>query len=198
VYDALGTLPARISCGTLYSKPSPVRDWLTTYKGREDGSEPVDSQAQRMVTAMFARLLQVLQQRLAAAGVEAFVIVPSTARPAPHPLASVLAASSDLPVVDLLRRTEAPLGFNQPARDAYAINHHNVPQTGAGTIALIDDVYTTGARLNSAAHALRQGGIHIGTSIVMARRVNPQMGDPRAAAFWAQQTAQPFDWANVT
>jgi adenine/guanine phosphoribosyltransferase-like PRPP-binding protein len=103
-----------------------------------------------------------------------------------------------MPVHQLLRRTEAPAAFRKPARDAFALIDQPVSRAEAKTVALVDDVYATGARLNSAAFVLREAGIRVAISIVMARRVNPQMGDPRATAFWDRQVATPFDWTGVT
>lgn len=60
-------------------------------------------------------------------------------------------------------------------------------------VVVADDVYTTGARANSAAHALRTAGVHVAGLFVLARRVNPGF-NPRAEQFWAKQAAAPFDW----
>ncbi len=58
---------------------------------------------------------------------------------------------------------------------------------------VVDDVYTTGARANSAAAALRDAGALITGLLVLARRVNPD-SYAQASALWSQQTAEPFDW----
>lgn len=61
-------------------------------------------------------------------------------------------------------------------------------------VLMADDVYTTGARANSAAHALRSAGVTVAGLLVLARRVNTTY-DEQAQAMWDRQSARPFDWA---
>ena len=58
---------------------------------------------------------------------------------------------------------------------------------------LVDDVYTTGSRLNSAAYTLRDAGFEIAGAFVIARRVNVDF-DARAAEMWNRQSANTFRW----
>jgi hypothetical protein len=95
-----------------------------------------------------------------------------------------------VPIRVHLRRGEGDLGFNRPARDGLVIAEKSSPLS----VYLIDDVYTTGARINSAAVALTAGGHEVCGAFVMARRVNPDYA-PAAGEFWRQQTTQAFTWS---
>jgi hypothetical protein len=177
---------------SLYRKPSELREWLTCYKGRLDGSDPFIPEYVDIVRAMLARFFQEHGDRMSArAPADCIVVVPSTHRPPPHPLHTILAdLGMQVPLRTLLRRGDGDLGFNRPARSGFAIAEKCSPQR----VLLVDDVYTTGARINSAAVALADGGHELCGAFVMARRVNPDY-QPAAAAFWEQQSAHPFDWS---
>jgi hypothetical protein len=94
-----------------------------------------------------------------------------------------------VPARALLRRGPGVLGFNQPARDGFASAEKCCPQR----VILVDDVYTTGARINSAVVALADAGHEGCGAFVMARRVNPD-DQPAAATFWEDPTAQTVNW----
>ena len=176
----------------LYRKPSDLRDWLTCYKGRLDGSEPFVPEYVDIVRALLTRFFDDHGDRITArAAVDCIVVVPSTNRPPPHPLHTILQGLDfQVPIHELLRRGEGDLGFNRPARDGFVIAEKSSPLS----VYLIDDVYTTGARINSAAVALTAGGHEVSGAFVMARRVNPDYV-PAAAEFWRQQATQAFTWS---
>jgi hypothetical protein len=155
----------------LYRKPSELREWLTRYKGRLDGSEPFIPEYVDIVQAMLARFFHQHGDRISArAPADCIVVVPSTSRPPPHPLHTIFAELGLLvPTRALLCRGDGDLGFNRPARSGFAIAEKCSPQR----VLLVDDVYTTGARINGAAVALADGGHEICGAFVMARRVNP-------------------------
>jgi hypothetical protein len=184
--------PLPIAVVSWYRKPSSLRDWLTQYKGTQDGSEPAVEAYGELVTALFGRMLFEHGDELArrAGGIDSIAVVPSTSRPAPHPLVRVLdALRLDVPLVDLLHRTAGDLGFRNPSKGAYLADS----AVSAGRVLLVDDVYTTGARSNSAAFALQAAGHQVAGLLVLARRINPDY-DERVAAMWALQAAKDFDW----
>jgi predicted amidophosphoribosyltransferase len=87
-------------------------------------------------------------------GYDAVVVVPSgQVRAEHHPLASTLCLLPEVghAVVDALRRGRATIERNTPARDAYRCRRELVEER---RVLLVDDTYTTGAHLQSAAAAL--------------------------------------------
>lgn len=193
VLDALGEPPLALSVVSLYAKPSQLRDWLTRYKGRDDDGDEQDEASGAVVRSMVGRFIvehgQELHRRLG--GYDAIVVVPSTSREPPHPLADILTSLElDVPIVECLKRGSGPLGFRAPHPDGYEARNIDA---GLRTL-LVDDVYTTGARLNSAAYAIRSTGGIVAGAFVIARRVNPQYSS-EAALLWQEARRHTFDWA---
>ena len=191
--EALGVSALTLKVVSLYRKPSALRDWLTGYKGRPEHGEPRDPQCISYVEAILGRLVIEHGEdlELEAGGVDCIVVVPSTDRPSPHPLEQVLIdLELSQPIRSLLRRGPGPLDFRLPSRDAYELADH---QSESLRVLLIDDVYTTGARLNSAAYALGSAGHTVASALVIARRVNPDYSEA-ALAMWERQAALRFDW----
>ncbi|HEY5879075.1 MAG TPA: hypothetical protein VIU11_09195 [Nakamurella sp.] len=188
----LGGSPLSIDVITLVRKPSRLRDWLTQYKGRATEDDPLHEEYVPIVRALLGRWLlendTTLNRRWD--GIDALVVIPSTLRDLPvHPLESILRSLDlDAPVRQLLRRGAGEIGWRQPAVDGF------FAQGGTPLrVALIDDVYVTGARVSSAAAAVRQAGHDVAGVIEIARRINPEF-DPGFQTFWAAQAARPFSW----
>lgn len=195
VEAALGSSPLSISVVTLYRKPSEVRDWLTRYKGRvNDPMDGYSADSEVQVQALLWRFFREHEAGLrdGVGGFDAIVVVPSsTPRNGKHPLEDAFrAVLPHLDVVAPLVRGNGELGFRRPARNGFQVVHRGL--IGARVL-LCDDVYTTGARLNSAAYALVESGIEVVGASVIGRRVNPEY-DPRAQRFWDRQVKLPFDW----
>lgn len=171
---------------TMYAKPSAMRDWLTHYKATTD--TPADPIAQAALTQLLTAYMPALSAANETA-VDLTCVVPSTDRPAPHPLEELL---KDVPLPGALTpgpaRTGAPIGHNRPNAEAYAVQ----PERFDGRrVLLVDDVYTTGARAQSAREALIRAGADVVGLTVISRRINPDYRD-EAAALWAQLSAIPF------
>lgn len=192
VADALGSPPLPFSLVTLYAKPSLLRDWLTRYKGRPGDEDPWDRASEQVVSALLGRFLCQYGSHLLHDGVEVdnLVVVPSTERRPPHPLEILLRRlRPNPPVLNALVRTSEPIGFRQPNAAAFRAGE----LVRGRRLYLVDDVYTTGAHLNSAGEALRAAGAEIVGALVLARRVNPHYND-QARAYWDEARATTFAW----
>lgn len=188
--DALDGIVIEAVPVSLYFKPSRLRDWLTFYKSSDEAL--ADPAAGSAITELYRRYFLANQSQIAKLNVDAVVVVPSTRRPPPHPLAVLLEDTGALParIVTALIRTSAPLGHNQPSRDAFAV----VPDVAVKRVLLIDDVYTSGARAQSAAFALRSAGIEVAALWIAGRRYNREWNQESASLVERQQSA-PFSWA---
>ena len=162
---------------SLYRKPSQLRQWLTCYKGRLDESESESfiPEYVGIVKALLSRYFYEHGVRITVrAPADCVVVVPSTSRPPPHPLHSIVVEiGMQVPGRALLRRGPGVLGFNQPARDGFASAEKCSPQR----VILVDDVYTAGARINSEVVALADAGHDVCGAFVMApRKSRPSAG----------------------
>lgn len=197
VENALGHPALHLTVLSLYQKPSLLRDWLTRYKGRlSDEDEPHVPDYERVVRLLLGRfLIERSSDLLSLFGeIDGLVVVPSTSRPPPHPLASILESLElDVPVLDLLERGPGDLRFQHPDRAGYVIKNRALDDA---RVLLVDDVYTTGARVNSAAYALRDAGISVVGALAIARRVNPGWRR-EVAEFWQVQASLDYRWDAV-
>lgn len=174
---------------SIYTKPGLLRDWLTFYK--DDGETLADPVAGQAVGRIFARFIERNPEWISSLELDGAIVVPSTVRPPPHPLAVLLQAhgSMPFPILTGLSRTSEILGHNRPNPDAFRVG----PELVGKRILLLDDVYTSGARSQSAAFALRSAGVIVAGLFVLGRRYNPDYSEDSAVVYAAQQSA-PFSW----
>lgn len=178
---------------SLYAKPSPMRDRLRGYKDSDDASTRwrLSRDVAALVERFFIQHDASLAHRLGSW--DAVCVVPSTDREPPHPLLQALSdhgASSLGSIEQLLRRGSGAVGHRKPHRHAFE------PATGVAgrRVLLLDDVFTTGARSQSAAYALIEAGASVSTIVVIARRINPDWR-PEVTEWWNRQLATPFLWS---
>jgi hypothetical protein len=128
--------------------------------------------------------------RAALGGVPDLVaVVPSTQRLGPPPLESVLGPSGATcaawPLMtwapDALRRGTGTAGHMRPDARAFAVAESWRAALRGARVLLLDDVYVTGARAQSAAAALRAGGARAVVVAPAGRVVRPDRNAAHAA-----------------
>ncbi len=115
------------------------------------------------------------------------VTVPSSRRPGGSPVDAVVSEVSSLAVDHrrLLVRGPGRLDHLQPSRSGFVVDSSVGSSSGVRRrVLVVDDSYTTGARAQSAATALRLAGMQVGAILVLGRVVAPR-SCPWHAAFWA-------------
>jgi hypothetical protein len=119
----------------------------------------------------------------AAAGgpIDHVLAVPSSARPSGAPLAALgglpARAGSAFPgarwVSGLLTRSTAPVGHMRPDAGAFVVRCADRRAVAGSRVVLLDDVYVSGARAQSAAAALRLAGSRAVVVVPVGRVLRP-------------------------
>jgi hypothetical protein len=178
----------------LYSKPSPMRERLTNYKdGDEDERQRYAPEVAAIVDRFFAEHGDRLRDKTG--GWDIACVVPSESREPPHPLELAL---SQLPA------TSTPAREVLLACDIGAVGHRLLSDDAFGAtrdvsglrILVMDDVYTTGGRAQSAASALTLAGASVPAILTIARRVNPDW-QPGVRVMWDRQKALQFSFVDL-
>jgi len=176
---------------SLYAKPSPMRDRLTFYK------DPVEADHARFPDEVAAILDRFFFEhgdrlRVRTGGWDRTCVVPSASRLPPHPLETALAAfrASFVQVPDvLLTRHVGEVGHRKLSDDAF----RPTSDIRGSRLLILDDVYTTGARCQSAASALTLAGAEVVGIVVVARRVNRDWTEG-VQALWDRQAGAAYDF----
>ncbi|MGH9068136.1 MAG: hypothetical protein ACRD0J_11715 [Acidimicrobiales bacterium] len=179
---------------SLYRVPGPLHLALRRYK---DGVAAAARHHDAVVVgAILARFLfdhGPCLHRAAGGAWDLVTTVPSSrGRPGPHPLEDAISlvpwlAAQHRP---LLERAGGPLGHGLAGDGAFSVRG---PVRGARVL-VVDDTWTSGARAQSAAAALRWAGAEVPAVVVVGRVVDP-LWDRRSAGYWSRHSAVPFDWS---
>jgi phosphoribosylpyrophosphate synthetase len=164
---ALGRPPIPVTPVALVAESSPLYRALRQYKS---GEHEVAARQRARLAAFLQRFFARHQRCIAPHGADLSVVVPSqrNGRPAPHPLAALVAAAGTLPpVADVLAPGDAPIVHRRPSAAAYRVT----AEVAGMRVLLVDDVYTSGAHLQSAAVALADAGAHDVRALVLGRFV---------------------------
>ena len=178
---------------SLYAKPSTMRDRLRHYKDSDDVL--TRQRLSRDVAALTERFFMQHSASLArrVGPWDTVCVVPSTDREPPHPLVRALSDNGALsvgPLERLLLRGPGEVAHRKPDRRAFDL----ATEVSGRRVLLLDDVFTTGARSQSAAFTLRESGAMVPAIVVVARRINPDWR-PEVAEWWKRQLATPFSWS---
>lgn len=165
--NLLGAPSVHVHALTLYSRASPIRDLLTGYKNPQCSSQRLAHKA-KIAQVLRTLLSQLHDQRLRW---NAICIVPSTNTDRSHPLHVITNRSIDHRglLIAPLQRGPIQLGHRRPHPDGYT----TTARLDGRRVLILDDVYTTGARSQSAAHTLSHAGATITAIAVIGRRINP-------------------------
>ncbi len=168
--EILGAPPIGVTSMCLYNRQSPIRELLVGYK------DPTNPQRKHQTTTLINLLYTWIGtstplDRTLPDGVDGCVVVPSTKRRRSY-LGEAL-SKRPLPrygqSLDVLQATP-----HQPEqRLASTTRFTTTQQLTNKRLVLIDDVYTTGATAQSAAHTLQAAGADVTSIIVVGRRINP-------------------------
>lgn len=119
-------------------------------------------------------------------------IVPSSGdRAGRHPLESAI---SRVPLLreefeGLLRKGTAELRHNHADDEGYEVT----AAVEGRRVLLVDDTFTTGSRVQSAASALQRAGAQVIAAVVAARIMNPSFNE-ETRTLWERQRAKQFDF----
>ena len=150
-----------------------------------------------LLAATLQRFLRDHRDHIAAAGGSdwnAITVVPSTrARHGRHPLEAVIgmAPSLQAELRPLLSATGATIGHSRPNPGAFVADG-----SAAGlSILVIDDTFTTGARVQSAASALTSAGSRVVAVVPVGRVIDTASETyPEKEEFWRKQRRAGFDF----
>ena len=175
---------------SFYAKPSRLRERMHDYKEHPDPS--VRERESQAVAAIIARYLTEHGDALAArfGTWDATVAVPSTH----HDRAPALQVAIEenfpdafAPFARPLTRGPGDMGFGRPSETGFAAAQDIV----GNSCLLIDDTFTTGARLHSAHHALTAAGANIPAAVIITRKITPSK-HYGSLELWNRQTQTEF------
>jgi hypothetical protein len=175
---------------SFYAKPSRLRDRMHDFKEHTDPA--VRASEGRAVAAIAARYILEhgthLEQRFGPW--DETVAVPSTHHENPPALQTAIEEHSPdilAPFTRPLVRGAGDMGFNQASEAGFAV----VDDVTGKSFLLLDDTFTTGARLQSAHHALLAAGATVPAAIVVTRKINPST-TYGSLDMWNRQTQVAF------
>jgi len=181
-----------------YTKPeadepaSPFRDAMHGYKDAETAQDRLDFSL--VVGGVLVRYLVEQGDALAQHFGEwdEVVTIPSTRTPPPSALARVLADSFSEHIqspVEWLKPGPGEMRWVQASEDGFVTT---VDVEGVRVL-LIDDTFTTGARMQSAAHALQAAGATVVCGMTVSRKI--RVNDTyRTVDLWARQSSTRFSF----
>ena len=157
---------------SFYAKPSPLRDRMHDFKEHADSA--IRARESQNVAAIAARYVAEHCDSLADTfGVwDATVAVPSTHHDGEPALQAAIEANfpdAFAPFAQPLIRGPGNMTFNQASETGFL----SVEDVTGKSFLLIDDTFTTGARLHSAHHALVAAEAIVPAAIVVTRKINP-------------------------
>jgi hypothetical protein len=174
---------------------SALRERMHDYK--EHDNPAIRAENADVVGAILARYLVDHGEdlRRVTGGWDVMTAVPSkSGRPGRPALAVALQLYENLVggVDDLLDPGPGSIGHYSPHEEGFT-----VPVAVDGKrVLLLDDTFTTGATLQSAAHALNEEGAQVVGGLVVARKINPSSRFPESISVWERQNRRTFSFSD--
>ncbi len=114
---------------------------------------------------------------LRAAGMPTFdavAVVPSTrGRPGPHPLQALVGERLRLPWLPMAANPAISPESRSFHADRFSVPHGSPITLDGAAVLLLDDTWTTGSRVQSAAYALKEAGVASVAAVLLGRHANP-------------------------
>lgn len=122
---------------------------------------------------------------------DTITVVPSTRGRVPHPLEDVIGRAPELrdSCATLLRATGQTVEHQLNA-DAFDAD----PSANGRGVLIVDDTFTTGSSLQSAAIALSRAGAHVVGAVVIGNVIDTSNPDYPGQNYWRRQRSQRFDF----
>ena len=141
---------------------------LVTYKSARSSDLAIGKLKQ--ITELFIRQHLPCLQRLTGESGPHVAVVPSTrGRTGPHPVLSLLPVRPEASIITITSAGRYPADNRDFAADRFVVTP---PAHGwTSGVLLVDDLWVTGARVQSAAYALKQAGAPSVAAVTVGRRV---------------------------
>lgn len=178
---------------SLYQSNSQLGHWLRRYKDPDGRVTEVQQRRFRMlIAATFGRFLASHESCIIEAAGRSWDIVttvPSTIRPPPHPFEQALRLLPGLApkVQTMLRPGSGTIGRNSPSDTGY----ETVREMDGIRVLLVDDTWTTGSHLQSAASALSLAGADVLAAVVVGRVIRTDWSFTDDT-WWSEMRQKPF------
>jgi hypothetical protein len=142
--------------------------WL--YKSERDGAAAAQAALRALLLVFLHDHGPCVWRQAGITAPTRLAVVPSgRGRPGVHPLRRLISPQVALPWVGLAPRP----GEEPPARDLAADGFRVAQRLTGSAVLLIDDTWTSGGSIQSAAVALRRAGARSVAAVVLGRHVNP-------------------------
>ena len=180
---------------SFYKTPDQLWHTLRKYKDPRGINAEEQKTLERLVAATFGRFLLQHQgciQQEAGSEWDVITTVPSTSgRAPPYPLdrALSLLANSHWRSEQILAPGPGAIARNSPADDGYTA----MVDPGATRILLVDDTFTSGSHIQSAASALGLAGAQVVAAVVIGRAINTEWS-LTPPEWWRNQRSRPFSF----
>ena len=178
---------------SLYRRSGQLHHVLWGYKNIEDDTARRELRAR--VAALLWRFLDshgACIEGAAGSGWDVLTTVPSSReRAGQHPLEQAIDMAPPLRDAHerFLRRGEVETGHNRASDQGFEV----IADVEDRSVLLIDDTFTSGARIQSAASALALAGATVVAAVVVGRFVNPSFSD-ETQALWDNASAGEFSF----